>query len=200
MRELLDYLESEPSGPLVDDAEVIGLMAKLWYDFSLTGYDDGGMSIDKLYRAEDVTWEPPILSFRIERHGAVVAGSSKRADYQHWELDLVNCTKGWGPGGYRLVKPRDPVVNTKPLAEKYADLITKRAPDAALKYLSGEDSVRVIISKVDGLGDNNEKGQKLAKQTVQSRRKRFRNELEKLLQPAGWQRVRANVFSKQHYS
>ena len=88
-------------------------------------------------------------------------------------------------------------MNTKPLAEKYADLITKRAPDPALKYLSGEDSVRLIISKVVGLSDNNEKGQKLAKQTVTGRRKRFRDELKKLLQPAGWQMVKVNVFSKQ---
>jgi len=74
MQELIDFLESKPSGPLVDGAEAISLMAKSWDDFSLTGHDDGGMSIDKVHRAEDVTWNPPhpILQDRAPRqHGPV---------------------------------------------------------------------------------------------------------------------------------
>ena len=59
MQELIDFLESKLSGTLVDGAGAISLMAKSWDDFSLTGHNDGGMSIDKLHRAENVTWTPP---------------------------------------------------------------------------------------------------------------------------------------------
>ena len=142
---------------------------------------------------------PPILSFNIERHGSTGRfGPSKQAEIQSWELDLDNRTKGWGPDGFRLLEPRDPVVKTKPLAEKYADLITNQAPDPALKYLSGGDCVRVSVAKVAGVGDTNAKGQKLAKQTFQTRRKRFREELKRLLVPAGWQMTKMNLFCREH--
>jgi hypothetical protein len=36
---------------------------------------------------EDVTWEPPVLRFAVERHGRTVAGST-RADLQNMGMDI----------------------------------------------------------------------------------------------------------------
>jgi hypothetical protein len=40
-----------------------------------------------LYRAEDVAWTPPFLTFTLERHGGTVNGSS-RAELHHWEVNI----------------------------------------------------------------------------------------------------------------
>jgi hypothetical protein len=51
-----------------------------------------------LNRMEKPIWNPPILTFRIERHGAAALGSS-RAEVQEWTVDLERMTTtvkvGW---------------------------------------------------------------------------------------------------------
>lgn len=62
-------------GPISDTTELERLLAAYWDE--LNG-DDGGMEGYKLLgRMEAVVWKP-ILSFRIERHGGTVIGSSHR--------------------------------------------------------------------------------------------------------------------------
>ena len=58
-------------------------------------------------RMEDVTWELPLLSFTIERHGAMVLGSTK-ADAHRWTLDVAAMTASHEPLGSRLVRPTEP--------------------------------------------------------------------------------------------
>ncbi len=58
------------------------------------------MHAGKLGRMEDVRWEPPVLSFRIERHGAMGVGST-RAELQNWRVDFdlkpaqCECSRGY---------------------------------------------------------------------------------------------------------
>ena len=57
--------------PFYSDIE--SALAACWEE--LSGFTDGGMTRDKLSsRIETVRWEPPVLSFMIERHGALIAG------------------------------------------------------------------------------------------------------------------------------
>src|ERR1035438_2078306 len=64
-----------PPGPVADVPTLERLLAAAWGD--LVG-DDGGMVAHKLMnRMKAVTWNSPILSFRIERHGGTVLGSSR---------------------------------------------------------------------------------------------------------------------------
>jgi hypothetical protein len=51
---------------------------------------------------EDVAWQPPKLSFAVERHGGMVMGST-RADVQHWEVDLEKRTTSLAKAGRRQV-------------------------------------------------------------------------------------------------
>src|SRR5881628_2151218 len=67
------YLESTKPGLLDEPAEAGKLLAMAWEN--LEGSEDQGMtSVKLLDRMEDVCWEPPELSFTIERHGATVLG------------------------------------------------------------------------------------------------------------------------------
>jgi hypothetical protein len=45
-------------------------------------------------RAEELSWNPPILSFTIERHGATARGSS-RAELHEWTVNLHEGTAHW---------------------------------------------------------------------------------------------------------
>src|SRR5438270_7987054 len=84
LRELLGTI---PRGKLVeaDARRIEQALAACWED--LAGYE-GGMAGGKLFgRTEEMEWDPPLLIFKIERHGGFVAGSS-RAEIQNWQVDL----------------------------------------------------------------------------------------------------------------
>jgi hypothetical protein len=80
---LQSYLATIPPGTIADTAELEGLLATCWDDFS---GDHGGMEGRKLLgRMEDVAWNLPLLTFTIERHGGTALGST-RATLQEWVM------------------------------------------------------------------------------------------------------------------
>jgi len=70
---------------VADIGSVTVLLAACWHEFG--GGDSERMHAGKVGRMETVRWDPPVLSFRIERHGAMGAGST-RAGLQEWRVDL----------------------------------------------------------------------------------------------------------------
>ena len=107
-------------------ADLERLLADCWQEFN---GDDGGMTGDKLLgRMEEVVWEPPILSFTIERHGGTVLGSS-RAKLQEWMLDMASMTARCAQARFRQVETRQPRLNVVPLAEEVANAIFQRRED-----------------------------------------------------------------------
>lgn len=155
-------------------------LAAAW-DF-LDGSPGGGMQGYKVIgRTEDMRWEPPFLRFRIERHGAVMMGST-RAEIQAWEVDLEGATASWEEAGVRQVR--------KPSARVTAKQIQRMARDVATAMRAGVEHpcvewrrsglVRVDASEVvkgDGLA---------AKETMTNRRGKLRTALESELEPHGW--------------
>jgi len=190
----LKLLESASTGLLDEISAVYELIAVLWEECELVGYDDGGMTTDKLYRAEHISWEPPLLSFRIERHSAIVGGGPKKAEYQVWTFNVPERTKTWSPDGYRLMEPLEPRIKVAPLAEEYADLAVNRQLHHTLIWVPNGE-VRINIALVPGLWNTNEHGRTLAKETIDGRRRRFRKAFESILLPKGWSRIRANVYA-----
>ena len=76
MNNLRSLLSELAPGPIAEaEAEKIEhLLCESWGE--LSGNDSGGMLAYKLLnRTENMLWEPPILKFEIERHGATVNGS-----------------------------------------------------------------------------------------------------------------------------
>lgn len=175
------------NGPLAATVipTVEGLLAEVWDD--LAG-DDGGMNPDKLRgRMEAIAWNPPILSFFIERHGVAVLGSS-RAEVQEWVVDLDQRSKAIKSVGRRQVRPMQAKLDMAPIAQELADAILAERQDDRLKWI-GENQVRLLIGKVLA-------ARSVAKETLAGRRKRLREGVARAVASAGWKMVRANVFER----
>lgn len=80
------YLVQIPRGEIQNTAHLEQLLAACWHEF--TGSLEGGMAGHKLRgRMEHVSWDPPVLSFTIERHGSTAMGST-RAEIQKWFVNF----------------------------------------------------------------------------------------------------------------
>jgi hypothetical protein len=186
MHQLLAYLSSIPQGPIADGGPLESLLASAWHDFR--GANAEGMKAYKLRgRMENIFWEPPVLSFMLERHGATFLGST-RAKLQYWQVNVETREATCRTDGHRQLVPMQPRLNVKPLAEEIAHLITEGRNDNRLKW-NADGSVRVLIGKI--LPDDS-----AVQQTLQGRRKRFRTELKQLLVMRGWREVRLNVYER----
>jgi hypothetical protein len=181
---LRDYLALIPPGPIEDTSELERLLSVCWRDFR-GGYEEK-MDGSKLHgRMEDVEWQPPKLTFVIERHGATVVGSS-RAALQHWILNIAELSADSYVYGHRQLYPMEPRLNVKPIAEEIAGLILSHNDDERLKW-NGGGSVRVLTGKIIPAGS-------LCKRTLEGRRGRFWQAMDELLLPSGCKRVRPNVY------
>lgn len=179
------HLAPLPPGPISDTAEVARLLAARWDD--LVG-DEGAMAAYKLLnrKMETVAWQPPILSFVIERHGGTVMGSS-RAELQHWEVDVKKKTKTLFGLGRRQLTPMEKRLNVKPLADEITKLILAHTEDDRLRWCE-DGRVKVLLSKIGDLAPGS-----AVNQTLAGRRKRFKAALRERL-GAGWKEERAWVF------
>ena len=90
---LRKHLEGKSPGPIGDTKELVSLLGLAWAEFD--GFDAEGMDSRKLRRMEDPNWDPPRLTFTIERHGAIVVGGSSRTGLQMWSVDLESATCAW---------------------------------------------------------------------------------------------------------
>jgi hypothetical protein len=179
------HLGTVPPGPISVPGDLTRLLAVCWHEFN---GDDAGMTGDKLLgRMEEVVWEPPILSFTVERHGGTVQGSS-RASLQQWRLDLDKKTACCEERRFRQVRARHPRLDVGALAEEVASLILRHQEDGRLRWYE-DGRVRVLVGKVLP------KGTAVA-QTLAGRRKRFRQALRDRLAVEGRMEVGVNVFTR----
>jgi hypothetical protein len=87
LQRLRAYLGSTPPGPIADPAHLATLLGECWDDFA--GGAAQAMAPSKLRgRMEEVTWDPPVVAFTLERRGGAVGGSS-RAELQRWRVDTA---------------------------------------------------------------------------------------------------------------
>jgi hypothetical protein len=169
------HLATVQPGRIIDTTDLERLLAACWDEFS---GDYGGMEGYKLLgRMEDVTWEPPVLSFAVERHGRTVAGSS-RADLQGWTVNIESNTIFYEPLGHRQVRPMQPRLKVEPLVEEIVRLIVAKQGDDRLQWHE-DGSVKVLVGKIIPADS-------AVKQTLAGRRKRFREKLVERLEAEGW--------------
>jgi hypothetical protein len=187
MEQLLAHLGSLPPGQIADVGQLAALLRNCWDQF--VGSDAEGMEPGKLLgRMEKTSWDPPVLSFTLERHGGTVLGSS-RAELQRWEVNVETRSATCGTCGHRQLTSMQPKLNVKPLAEEIVGLILEGRHDNRLKW-NADGSVRVVIGKVEGLQSGS-----AVQQTLAGRRRRVREEVERLLTSHGWHEVRTNVYA-----
>ena len=143
------------------------------------------MEGNKLFgRMESVEWSPPLLTFKIKRHGGASLGSS-RAELQHWAVDISKRMASLGGTSHRRLRPTQRRLDVAPLANAVARSILSREGDAYLKWFP-DGHVLVCIGKVIPVGG--------PKQTVAGRRKRFRTALDAILKTNGWEKLRHNTY------
>jgi len=184
-KELVCYL-SINSGPINDSAEHECLLAACWKQ--IAGSDEERMGGHKLHgRMENVSWDPPQLTFKIERHGQTVCGSS-RASIHKYRLNVDEKTADIDIAGHRQLRPMNKRLDVKAIAQEVAKLILDNQHDDRLKW-SSNDKVTVLIGKIIPADS-------APSQTVSGRRKRFRKVVDELLTTSGWKIVRANVYTR----
>jgi hypothetical protein len=173
-------------GEVTEVGRVAMRLASCWHEF--TGSGSERMHAGKLGRMEAVRWDPPVLSFTIERHGAMSVGST-RAELQQWRIDLgrktARCERR---RSYRQALPRAEGVRIEPIARELTDSITAGRADQRLKW-QGDGTVRILMAKIFSYDSG-------YMQTVTGHRKRLRAALETLLTENGWREIRRDVYSK----
>jgi hypothetical protein len=180
-RKLEELLGTLPSGGPLRGAEsnkVLVLLREIWP--FLEGSSDESTSADKVHRAEDLAWNPPLLSFVLERHGGTVHGST-RADLHHWEVDIINMKARIREIGYRQLYSQDKRLDTRKLAEEVLDRICTGEDNPWLTW-KNEEKTRVSLNMEEIIPETNE-------QTTRGRRKRFHDDLDGLLAERGWAKV-----------
>jgi hypothetical protein len=154
-------------------------LVEAWDEF--LGGDAQAMAGHKLQRLEEPRWEPPHLSFLVERHGATVMGSS-RAELQRWVVNLETRTASIDESyrRHRQLTKMNPRMDVRPLAQEVAACIAARAYDPRLRWRDA-DVVHPVLARVipEQAG--------VPKQTLQGRRRRFLAALHEELSALGWE-------------
>jgi len=136
---------------------------------------------------EDVAWNPPLLTFTVERHGGTLQGST-RAELQRWTVDVGQGKTTCESGGYRQLYGRQAPFDIEALAEDIVTLIVTRQPDDRLRWCADE-KVLVLMGMVLP-------NQSAVKQTLTGRRKRLRAALKEHLAGKGWAEVKPNLWKR----
>jgi hypothetical protein len=183
MDELTDYLKILDPGPVEVTTHLERLLAEIWDNL---GGNEGGMTGHKLIgRMEKVEWNPPVLRFVIERHGGTVLGST-RTELQRWTVNLKRQTATCERTGHRQLSPMANRVDVRFIAEEVASKIVAGQADDRLSW-TGDGRVRVEVGKIFPERSG-------YMQTVQGRRRRFREALIEKLSTKGWAHLDRNTF------
>jgi hypothetical protein len=183
---LLDELKHIPAGPIEAAAckKIIKLLQACWSE--LKGARDTSMTAWKLDRAEGLSWDPPCLTFYLERHGSTVLGST-RAELHQWTVDLDRKTAQCVQGSYRQLMPTAPRLLVKRTAREVFDAV-QQGPTSACELVKNRTIVWTGDNQISIRHGAVISGRGYA-QTVASRRRRFRDELERLMKGIGWELV-----------
>ena len=93
LSELKRYVRQLPRGPVLEAVVVETLLVKCWDLLEIS--DDSSMAAYKLDgRTEGLSWNPPFLTFDIERHGGVDMGGKDAVIYSY----EVNVEEGTAVG------------------------------------------------------------------------------------------------------
>lgn len=171
VNDLWNWLEAQ--GEEIPVTELAGYLKKIWDD--LAGADAESMSAEKLDRLEMPNWQPPKLSFQIERHGGMKFGSS-RGEIQTWCVDLRQGTASVVGQGYRQRKPRNPPFRAEAEATSIANAIVEGRRDDPRFSWREDGTVQINLEGIPEIAN-----QAASQQTLADRRRRFRNALVEVM-------------------
>lgn len=167
IQSLAEHLGTLRAGPVEDVRSLVVYLADAWP--RLHGSSYGGMRAEKLYRLESPAWEPPVLSFQIERHGGTVMGST-RAEVQHWAVHTETSSAELVRNTRRQLHSMATRWNADSLAAELAEAIRNGKDHAKLSWRKKGTVALTGNSVPDGF-----------KQTVAGRKKRLKAAIAKAL-------------------
>lgn len=96
---------------------------------------------------ENTSWDPPILHFEIERHGAAARGSVY-AEIQYWSVDVEKGEASFEVGSERrVVGKKNPPLDVAPIAKRIYELIATATRHEWLQW-NGITEVKILVGKV----------------------------------------------------
>jgi len=173
---LSSYLKDEVLTGSVPEAQYskLGtLLVDAWDQFS--GSDGQKTCASKIWRAEDIVWADPILSFKIERHPGTTNGST-RAVMHVWSVNIDTGKAAIVQSLRRQLYPMDKPLKVKPLAAETCKKIVAKETHETLKWID-DFNVMIQIGKIIP---------ETCAETTAARRKRYRAALDKEMTAAGW--------------
>jgi hypothetical protein len=156
LREYLGSLEPDE----IDAGRLMTFLVPAWP--TIDGAHEDAMAAHKLARLERPRWNPPLLTFNIERHGGTVLGST-RAELECWTVDVVRGEAAATMVGYRQLTPAQPRFDVKVPVRELVAAMRAGSDDPRLKRTK-EGGVEVLTGEILPLA---------SKQTTNGRRKRF---------------------------
>jgi hypothetical protein len=180
LENLRSYLAQVPAGELdfTTNKETERLLAKCWDELNFESRGANLTAYKLVNRTEQLTWEPPLLTFKIERHGATTNGSV----YAHVYSWTVNVARGtatmdeWPKR--RLVGTRAPRLKIEPSVDEILNLVLNCTNDQRLKWSDNRLEVKLLLNKI--VPANNW-------QTQQSRNVRFWKAFVIKVREHGWE-------------
>jgi hypothetical protein len=170
VNELRAYLGTSGTS---DAASVLRLLGSAWDALGLTAVE---WDSNRVYRAEALEWDDPVLRFKVERHGGTVLGST-RADLYTYEVDLDRHTFECTGGTHRQLYKMNPRMDARKVATQAWEVIEGGQDHAWVKKRYPDGRVELAIGQVVPAD--------VPKQTLAGRRKRFRDAMGTEA-PPGW--------------
>lgn len=191
VEEFRAYLSSRPSGP-VPVADLDAVASALWPVWNELADPDElrrtAMWDRKLWRIERATWEPPVLSFDVERHGGLMAGGT-RAEVQTWEVDVARGRAWLATERSRQIRPMAARVKVGPLVDEVVALVSSSADDERLAWSADRLKVRVNLRAIAPLVVG-------YASTTAGRQERFSALLQERMAEISWERDRGFTYRR----
>lgn len=194
---LRDYLSSLPVPYDFEgadgDNQLLGRLAECWECFD--GHHLERMEARKLDRAEKVRWEPPELTFTIERHGGTVLGST-RGELQHWCIDVMQARVFVSTSGHRQLTPAAKPLKLEATADDVARVVRDGSDDERVRWDQQRTKATVNVSQALAQLERQEGNRSHSEQTRAGRAKRLQRMIDDRLRPVGWRHLGRNVFTR----
>lgn len=176
VKRLREYLDTLNPGPVGADqqAGLKTLLEDCWYE--LDGSMEESTYKSKVPRLEKPEWQPPVLTFELERHGATVRGSS-RGEAHTWAVNLEDMSAHIEKTRRRQIYPMQARLDVNQIARELSRAIVNGVQDPRLERAKN-GKVRVLTGSLFPQS---------SMQTLEGRRKRLHAAMRALLTQHGWQ-------------
>jgi hypothetical protein len=178
LEKLRAYVASIKVGRVTDLRDLAEHLAGAWGRLNSRGAARVN-GVDLVARLQQASWHPPVLRMVIGNHSGEPANPGDR-----WEINVENETVE--PVNVPAAFPR-PNFDMSGIVDQMVRAALERRRDPRLRWYS-DGSVRIAVGEIfpEGVG---------FKQTVSSRRRKFRLALDERLRAAGWRRVKDYVYA-----